>query len=294
MSDQQTTPSGGERSQRAQRAPSPAVRRRRAVVLGIVAGIALVAVVWAIVAAATGAGDQPPASAPSKSPSPTLDPPPQAATPTPSAPPAQPEFDKTAQSIDAASSYWVVANKLRPLQPLDYAPDDLVEVPVPHVYTPQLRKAAADAVVEMFAAFTAETGLQLQSQSAYRSYTTQVDVYNSWVSSLGQAGADRTSARPGHSEHQTGLSIDISSLPAECALQACFGDTPHGKWLAANAWRFGFTLRYPNGMTPVTGYEYEPWHFRYVGPELAAELHRTGIPTLEEFFGLPPAPDYAG
>jgi D-alanyl-D-alanine carboxypeptidase len=77
-----------------------------------------------------------------------------------------------------------------------------------------------------------------------------------------------------------------------CALQACFADTPQGLWLAANAWKYGFMLRYPNGKTPITGYEFEPWHYRYVGLELAAELHTTGIQTLEEFFGLPPAPTY--
>ena len=83
-------------------------------------------------------------------------------------------------------------------------------------------------------------------------------------------------------------------FPASCSLEVCFADTPEGQWVAANAWRFGFLLRYPEGLTPITGFDYEPWHFRYVGPELAAELHETGTRTLEEFFGLPPAPDYAG
>jgi D-alanyl-D-alanine carboxypeptidase len=212
----------------------------------------------------------------------------ESATPTP------PPFDKTAQSIDDPASYWVIANKLRPLNPTDYAPADLVDVPVPYVYAPKLRAEASAAVVQMFADFTAETGLEMQSQSAYRSYSAQVSTYSNWVASLGQAGADLTSARPGHSEHQTGLAIDISAKPAKCSLDQCFADTPQGQWLAANAWKYGFVLRYPDGYTHITGYEFEPWHYRYVGLELAAEYTRTGATTLEEFFGLPAAPTYAG
>ena len=203
-------------------------------------------------------------------------------------------FDKAALSIDDPNSYWVVVNKLRPLNPADYKAPDLVDVPVPYVYAPMLRAEASAAVVQMFADFTAQTGLQMQSQSAYRSYSAQVSTYNNWVSSLGQEGADLTSARPGHSEHQTGLAIDISALPASCSLDQCFADTPQGQWLAANAWAYGFVLRYPEGYTAITGYEFEPWHYRYVGLELAKEYHDTGATTLEEFFGLPAAPTYAG
>jgi zinc D-Ala-D-Ala carboxypeptidase len=210
-------------------------------------------------------------------------------TPTPT-----PTFDKTAQSIDDPASYWVIVNKLRPLSPADYKAPDLVDVPVPYVYAPMLRAEASAAVVQMFADFTAQTGLQMQSQSAYRSYSAQVSTYNNWVSSLGQEGADLTSARPGHSEHQTGLAIDISALPAKCSLDQCFADTPQGQWLAANAWTYGFVLRYPDDYTAITGYEFEPWHYRYVGVALATEYHNTGATTLEEFFGLPAAPTYAG
>lgn len=212
-------------------------------------------------------------------------------TPTPTPTPT-PTFDKGAQSIDDPSSYWVVVNKLRPLAPQDYEAPDLVSVPVPFANEPVLRQAASDAVVAMFAAFTAETGLQMQSQSAYRSYSTQVAVYQGWVDSLGQAGADATSARPGFSEHQTGLAVDVSALPADCTLDACFADTPQGQWLAANGWRFGFILRYPADKTAITGYEFEPWHMRFVGVELATRMHETGVTTLEEFFGLPAAPQY--
>jgi D-alanyl-D-alanine carboxypeptidase len=86
--------------------------------------------------------------------------------------------------------------------------------------------------------------------------------------------------------------MDISAKPLNCALQICFGQTPQGQWLAAHAHEYGFVIRYPDGKTDVTGYQYEPWHVRYVGVELATEMHDTGVSTLEEFFGWPPAPNY--
>ena len=199
-----------------------------------------------------------------------------------------------AQSLDDPNSYWVVVNKLRPLNPADFVAPDLVAVPVDYVYAPQLRAEPAAQVVAMFTAFSAETGLAMQAQSAYRSYSAQVSTYNGWVTKLGQEAADLTSARPGHSEHQTGLAIDVSALPANCSLDQCFADTAQGQWLAQHAWEYGFVLRYPNGFTAVTGYEFEPWHYRYVGLDLAKEFHDTGATTLEEFFGLPAAPTYAG
>ena len=214
-------------------------------------------------------------------------------TPTPTPTPT-PTFDMAAQSLDDPASYWVVVNKLRPLNPADFVAPDLVAVAVDYVYTPQLRAEPAAQVVAMFAAFNAESGLVMQSQSAYRSYSAQVSTYNGWVSKLGQAGADLTSARPGHSEHQTGLAIDVSALPANCSLDQCFADTAQGQWLAQHAWEYGFVLRYPNGYTNITGYEFEPWHYRYVGLDLAKEFHDTGATTLEEFFGLAAAPTYAG
>jgi zinc D-Ala-D-Ala carboxypeptidase len=205
---------------------------------------------------------------------------------------AAPVFDRAARSIDDPASLWVVVNKKRPLNPATFVPPDLVAVPVAHVYDPELRQEASAAVVALFAAASAEAGLQLQSQSSYRGYETQLTVYTRELALHGQAFVDTDTARPGYSEHQTGLAIDISSVPSVCALTACFGETPHGQWLAANAWRFGFNLSYPADKTQVTGYAYEPWHFRYVGVELATEMHRTGVTTLEEFFGLPAAPTY--
>ncbi|MFD4422464.1 M15 family metallopeptidase [Agromyces sp. NPDC058484] len=209
-----------------------------------------------------------------------------AARPSPAAPPAPAvvdTFDRTAHSIDDPTSTWVVVNKLRPLNPQDFEPDDLVDVPVEHTNEPQLRQEASDALVEMFDAAFDEAGLELASNSAYRSYSAQENVYD---------GDDLTTARPGYSEHQTGLTMDIGAVSGECSLDECFGDTDEGIWLRDNAWRFGFILRYPADKTAITGYSFEPWHFRYTGVGLTSKMHDTGITTLEEFFGLPPAPDY--
>jgi len=253
----------------------------------------LVAAAGAILAlAVVGCTGSPgPTASASRTPKPTQTPGPTL-SPTPSAPPA-PRFNKAALSVDDPASIWVVVDKLRPLNPKDYVPADLVQTPVAHANPPTLRAEAADAMAAMFAAAKAEGAGGMQLQSAYRSYTTQVVVYNRYVSQAGQAGADAQSARPGFSEHQTGLAADISSLPATCVLAACFGDTPQGRWLVANAYRFGYLLRYPADKVAVTGYMYEPWHFRYIGAALATEMHAEGVTTLEEFFGLPPAPDYA-
>jgi D-alanyl-D-alanine carboxypeptidase len=285
---------------RGRRRDPRSVRRGRLLIGGLVVVIVLLAAGITVAAVrittspvrSTSTNTPSAAGAASASPSASTTPTPTAtatSTPTPTAP----AFDKKAHSLKDPTSIWVVVNKLRPLRPAAYAPADLVTVPVAHVYVPQLRKVASDAVVAMFAAYKAQTGKQMQSQSAYRSYPTQVTTYNGWVSSLGKAGADKTSARPGYSEHQTGLALDISAVPNTCALQACFSTTPQGKWLAANAYKWGFILRYPKDKTAVTGYEFEPWHFRYVGVPLATEMHTERIETLEEFFGLPAAPDYA-
>jgi D-alanyl-D-alanine carboxypeptidase len=240
-------------------------------------------------AAATASSSASPSlSAPSSTPAPTAT---EEAPPTSATTPA---FDRTARSVDDPASLWVVSDKLRPLDPVDYTPGDLVTPDVVSQNPPTLRAEAADAVVAMFAAGEAEGAGRFQVQSAYRSYATQVSVYDGWVQQLGQAQADAQSARPGFSEHQTGLALDISPIPLSCALQACFGDTPQGRWLAAEAWRFGFLLRYPADKVAVTGFTFEPWHFRYVGVDLSTEMHETGVTTLEEFFDLPDAPDYAG
>lgn len=211
---------------------------------------------------------------------------------TPTAAPEVASIDMSLYSIDEADSVWVVVDKRRPLRPKRYAPRGLVTLDVPHAYTPVLRNDAARAYLKMFRAARKE-GINLVVQSGYRSYSSQVSVYNGWVASIGKAAADLQSARPGYSEHQIGLSVDIAAANRACTIQACFGRTPEGRWLSRNAWKYGWHLRYPKTKTGITGYKYEPWHWRYVGVELATELNLTPKITLEEFFNLPAAPDYA-
>ncbi len=225
------------------------------------------------------------ATAPPRTPIPSPSP---VVTPSPS---PTPTFDRSAQSIDDPASLWVIVDKLRPLHPPSFVPPDLVAVHVPHTNPPILRRAAASATERLFAAGAA-AGVHLASNSTYRPFTDQQRIYAADRQRLGPAGADRLTARPGYSEHQTGLAIDIGTVSGHCDLDPCFATTPEGRWLAANAWRYGFVLRYPDGQEQVTGIEFEPWHYRYVGSALATEYHDERATSLEAFFGLPPSPAY--
>jgi len=194
--------------------------------------------------------------------------------------------------LDTPSSLTVIVNKRRPLSDKPYVPQNLI-MPAGMLNpngTP-LRAEAASALEAMNAA-AKTSGISLILASGYRSYDTQVAVYKSFVDSLGQAGADTTSAKPGHSEHQLGLAADIAAEGDSCYIMECFSETVAGKWVATNAWKYGFVLRYPNHLEGATGYNFEPWHYRYVGLELAKLMHDTGYPTLEDYLGLDAAPDY--
>lgn len=211
------------------------------------------------------------------------------ASPTPAAvvPVPPPAFDRGLRSIDDPNSTWVVVNKLRPLNPIAYAPGDLVDIGGGL----QLRAEAAQAVAALRVE-AAAAGLDVEVQSAFRSFERQQGLFGNATARFGVDGAELRSARPGFSEHQTGLAVDVGG--GGCDIERCFGETVEGRWVVANAHRTGWLVRYPAGAEPITGYQYEPWHLRYVGPELATEMHETGVATLEEFFGLPPAPQYAG
>jgi len=185
------------------------------------------------------------------------------------------------------SAYDMVVNKSRNLSS-SYVPEDLV--PLDGIPTTlqnpevnQLRKVAYEALKEMFLKAKEEKSFELYARSGYRSYNTQVDLYNSYVSNHGQEAADKFSAKPGQSEHQTGLAMDITCEAMNYLLDDTFFDTEEGKWVAENAHRFGFVIRYPKGKEDVTGYQYEPWHLRYVGETLAKEIYENQL-TLEEYF----------
>lgn len=195
-------------------------------------------------------------------------------------------------SLSDPARLWVVVNKVRPLDPADFAPSGLVGVPL-QTTTPsgQVRSDVAAAVGQMADAADDQVG-RIGANNGYRSYGLQVTTYASHVHDQGQAEADAGSARPGHSEHQTGLAVDVVACGSACGGLDGFGGTPQSDWVAANAWQYGFIVRYEDGGSPVTGYAPEPWHLRYVGVDLATAYHEGGYHTLEEFFGLPPAPDY--
>ena len=188
--------------------------------------------------------------------------------------------------ITSASSLQVVVNKHRQLNPATYVPGQLVRV-----QGEQLRAQAADAYKQLAKAAKAG-GVNIMPISGYRSYSQQASLYDSYVTQYGQATADSIAARPGFSEHQTGLAMDIGNASGTCALQACFANTPAGQWAAEHGWEHGFIIRYPAGAGATTGYTYEPWHLRYVGRAIAEDMRNRGIATLEAYFGLEAAPDY--
>lgn len=190
----------------------------------------------------------------------------------------------SADPSPSASSIAVLVNKQRPLNPSQYYPSDLVNFRGTGY---SLRREAATALNNLFTAAGA-AGRPLTVVSAFRSYQTQVSTYNYYVSQYGEAYANTISARPGYSEHQTGLAVDVGNT-YNCGLSTCFGSTPEGQWVAANAWRFGFIVRYPNGYTGTTGYAYEPWHLRYVGGDVSSDMRARKIPTLEQYFSGSPA-----
>ena len=207
-------------------------------------------------------------------------------------------FDPPKYSIDQADSLWVVVNKQRQISPLKYQLASLAfpAFAKPKVQNPfglQLREEAAVATVELATAMAAAGKGTLVLNSGFRTYKNQQGLYNRTRDTRGLAVAEKLSARPGHSEHQLGLAADFSAKDQGCVIMACFGKTEAGTWLAENAHQYGFVLRYPKGYKPITGFQYEPWHFRYVGVELATEMKTKGIKTLEEFWGLESAPDYS-
>jgi zinc D-Ala-D-Ala carboxypeptidase len=200
-------------------------------------------------------------------------------------------FNQTLYSTTDATSLWVIANKQHFLVPKNYTPANLVvpTIPLRSNITSSEEYVRSDmaTALETMVASAKTAGVNLNLQSGYRSYAFQTSLYNRYVQQQGQAVADVQSARAGSSEHQTGLAADLggTSNPA-CDVAQCYGTTTEGKWLVVNAYRYGFIIRYPADKQAVTGYEYEPWHVRYIGTELSHEMRIKGITTLEEFFNI--------
>ena len=204
-------------------------------------------------------------------------------TPTPTPTPISTPSASPAESVDRADSIWVVVNKKRPLNPIKYAP--VLDK------TLNLAKPAADGYRKLKDAVGKAKMGTLCLNSGYRSYNTQLATYNRDVSRYGKKIAENLAAHPGYSEHQTGLAADISTTALGCRITN-FGSSKTSTWIAKNSWQYGFIVRYPNGETATTGYQYEPWHLRFVGVELATLMHDAGITVLEKFWNLPAATTY--
>ena len=149
---------------------------------------------------------------------------------------------------------------------------------LPSDYNPGVNSEAKSALDEMFEA-AKNDGISLWVVSGFRSYETQKGLYNRYVNRDGKAEADRYSARPGHSEHQTGLAFDLNNASSS------FAGTPEAKWIENNCYKYGFIVRYPSGKESITGFMYEPWHVRYLGKETAQTVYDSGL-TLEEYLGI--------
>ncbi len=192
------------------------------------------------------------------------------------------------------SSLTVFVNKEYAL-PKDYIPEKLV---TPNVifnlisYDERtlMRPEAAEALEQLFAA-AKEDQVILYGISAYRSYQRQTSIFKNNIVKKGKAYTLRYSAVPGTSEHQTGLSIDVSAESQDFKLDNTFAKSPEGKWLEENAHKYGYIIRYPEGDEDITGYAFEPWHIRYVGKDLATYLYTNRL-TLEEYYHYTPSPDF--
>ncbi|MHA6482010.1 M15 family metallopeptidase [Paenibacillus sp. strain BS8-2] len=192
--------------------------------------------------------------------------------------------------IAEPSSVTALVNPYNQL-PDAYNPDDLIYPDVLFIFSEKvekrmMRKEAAEALEKLFEQAEADR-IYLAGVSAYRSHATQTKLFDRYVKRDGYEKARTYSALPGTSEHETGLAIDVTSSDGSCAAADCFGDTEEAAWLAANAAEFGFIVRYPEGKDKITGYQYEPWHLRYVGAELAVELASSAL-TLEEYYNAVP------
>ena len=181
------------------------------------------------------------------------------------------EFYTHTTSVDLSKGILILVNKYNKLDS-NYVPEDLVYI----ADGGRMVKEAYEAFKKMVDA-AKEDNIRLWSVSPYRDYDLQDWLYENYASRDGYAEADTYSARPGFSEHQTGLAVDINSTDDS------FAYTKEAKWLAENSYKYGFILRYPKGKEYLTGYQYEPWHYRYVGEEVSKDIYEKDI-TFEEYY----------
>lgn len=207
-----------------------------------------------------------------------------------SKPPGTPAKNDGLQVIAKPESVTVLVNKQFSL-PSSYEPTDLVYPDIPFTFKEKvekrkMRSVAAEAIEKMFEG-AKKDGINLAGVSAYRSYATQKSLFQRYVQQDGEEKAKTYSAVPGTSEHETGLAIDVSGSDGKCAASDCFGGTKEAVWLEKHAPEYGFIIRYPKGKEKITGYQYEPWHIRYVGAEAAKDM-AAKKQTMEEYYNAVP------
>ena len=203
-------------------------------------------------------------------PSPTMTP-----TPTP-----EPTVESTVDTT-TVSSIQKITNKNHPIDS-GYVPANLTIVNVNSNGTQYLRSEAASELVKMFAA-AHKDGIDLYLVSGYRSYSQQLDLYNTYVSTDGKALADSYDAIPGACEHQLGLAVDLSDGNRDHDIDDSFESTAAYQWLLKHSYEYGYIFRFPRGKETITGIAYNPWSFRYIGVEEAKKVYDSGL-TLEEFY----------
>ena len=192
---------------------------------------------------------------------------------------ADTEWYENMTDTDMSKGVEILVNKFHTIK--EYAPDDLESININYSYAGQtIRKEVHEAYVDM-ASQAKEQGIKLIVSSSYRSYLEQEQVYKEFYYSKGQTYADAYAARAGSSEHQSGLALDIFS--PDGTTTSTFENTEAYKWLINNSYKYGFILRYPKDKTYLTGYEYESWHFRYLGKELATKVYNENI-TYDEYY----------
>lgn len=183
------------------------------------------------------------------------------------------------KETDLNQGYMMLVNKFYHLNE-NYQPEDIVDVPITYAYDDnKISNEVLKAFKNMWAK-AKKDGLSLIITSSYRTYEDQEKIWNSYAFRESEEWADSYAARAGYSEHQTGLALDIVTYDST---MDNFKDSPEAKWLAENAYKYGFILRYPEGKENITGYDYEPWHYRYVGIENAKKIYDEGI-TFEEYY----------
>ena len=190
------------------------------------------------------------------------------------------EFYSNTKKTDIRKNELMLVNKYNYLTS-DYNPDDLEELSNVYAYgtNQMLRRDAYNAFIEMWNK-ASEDGYKLIVNSSYRSYEEQEKIYNDYSSWYGDNDADKKAARPGYSEHQTGLALDIQSY---CSEEKKFDECPEFTWLSNNAYKYGFIIRYPKDLEHITGYNYESWHYRYVGVKASTYIHDNNI-SFDEYY----------